>query len=436
MKNAGSSTINAIMKNKVINHLSVPKQKQHSKLVQRPIGNPVRADREFAKVNTDSNGQIEIPIVLVPKTPFAFHLYLNVPSGPFVLWQKWHKDMGQLSPGVIWIWPSWYRISHIVTRATITYNAPSRNCPTADHVMVNVDLSLTFRIGPDADAARNFVYRLGAHRFDELLSAEVEESIRGLVYGVTHDRVNDLREEFAMGMLATLNSKVKPYGVEIRNVKITDVTLPKVLQERLERTTAFKTKMGELEKTFENRVRVLEDEATKELETIRKSNSRKIQEIEAERKRYEIERKEMEERATGEARVEKVNALSEAEVALKKAKGEENVAKVKAQQNAEALLKKTQIECQKMKMVANQKSNVMIKESEAALKVSESKAKSMVARAQAEAEGAEALAEKRRYELEWARLDVLKKIAKTGRKFITGSKGEQILNDLVPSARK
>lgn len=264
----------------------------------------------------------------------------------------------------------------------------------------------------------------------------MEESIRGLVYGVTHDRVNDLREEFAMGMLATLNSKVKPYGVEIRNVKITDVTLPKVLQERLERTTAFKTKMGELEKTFENRVRVLEDEATKELETIRKSNSRKIQEIEAERKRYEIERKEMEERATGEARVEKVNALSEAEVALKKAKGEENVAKVKAQQNAEALLKKTQIECQKMKMVANQKSNVMIKESEAALKVSESKAKSMVARAQAEAEGAEALAEKRRYELEWARLDVLKKIAKTGRKFITGSKGEQILNDLVPSSRK
>ena len=75
--------------------------------------------------------------------------------------------------------------------------------------MVNVDLSLTFRIGPDIDAARNFVYRLGAHRFDELLSAETEESIRGLVYSVTHDKVNDLREEFALGMVSTLNAKCK-----------------------------------------------------------------------------------------------------------------------------------------------------------------------------------------------------------------------------------
>ena len=46
-----------------------------------------------------------------------------------------------------------------------------------------------------------------------------------------------------------------------------------------------------------------------------------------------------------------------------------------------------------------------------------------------------ALAEKRRYELEWARLEVLKKVAKNGRKFITGQRGEQILNDLVPSSR-
>ena len=78
---------------------------------------------------------MEIPIVLVPKSRFLFHFYLNVPSGPFVLYQKWHEDMGQLSPGVIWVWPSWYRISHIVTRATITYNAPAREIPTADNGM-------------------------------------------------------------------------------------------------------------------------------------------------------------------------------------------------------------------------------------------------------------------------------------------------------------
>ena len=92
-----------------------------------------------------------------------------------------HRNMGQLPPGVLWFWPGWCRVSHIVTRATVTYNAPTRNCPTADNVMVNVDLSLTFRIGPDADAAANFIYKLGAHRFDELIGAETEVAIRGLV---------------------------------------------------------------------------------------------------------------------------------------------------------------------------------------------------------------------------------------------------------------
>mmetsp|Transcript_31943 Transcript_31943/g.42599 ORF Transcript_31943/g.42599 Transcript_31943/m.42599 type:complete len:412 (-) Transcript_31943:203-1438(-) len=404
---------------------------EHSVLGQRSIRTASMADREFARVSAVN----EIPIVLVPQSPTFASLALNVPSGPFVLYQRWYKDMGQLSPGVIWFWPFWNRISHIVTRATITYNAPARDCPTADNVMVNVDLSLTFRIGPDADAARNFVYRLGAHRFDELLSAETEEAIRGLVYSVTHDKVNDLREEFALGMLSTLNSKVNIYGVQITNVKITDVQLPRELQLRLERTTAFKTKMGEQEKSHENRVRVLEDEATKELETIRKSNARKIQQIVAEQKRYEIERREMEEKAKGEARVQEVTAMTRADVALKKAKGEEVVEKVRARQNAEALLKGTQVKSQTMKIEADRKANVMIKNSEAALKVSESTAAAMIAKAEAEAEGAEALAEKRRYELEWARLKVLEKIAGKGRKFITGDKGEAILNDLVPQAQ-
>lgn len=301
--------------------------------------------------------------------------------------------------------------------------------------MVNVDLSLTFRIGPDIDAATNFIYGLGAHRFDELLSAVTEESIRGLVYSVTHDKVNDLREEFATGMLKTLNSKTSRYGVQIMNVKITDVVLPRDLQHRLERTTAFKTKMGEQEKSHENRVRVLEDEATKELETIRKTNARRIQDLKAQRKRYEIERRELEEKAKGEARVQEVKAMTAADVALKKAHGDETVAKVHARQNAEALLKKTQVEAQRMRIEAEQEATVMKKNSEAGLKVAESNAAAMVAKAEAEAEGAEALAEKRRYELEWARLAILEKIAGKGRRFITGEKGQAILDDLVPESQ-
>ena len=83
--------------------------------------------------------------------------------------------------------------------------------------------------------------------------------------------------------------------------------------------------MGEQEKTHENRIKVLQDGATKDLEIIRKGNARKIQEIVAERKRYEIERREMEEKARGDARVEEVKAMSYADVALKKSKGDDQV---------------------------------------------------------------------------------------------------------------
>lgn len=76
----------------------------------------------------------------------------------------------------------------------------------------------------------------------------------------------------------------------------------------------------------------------------------------------------------------------------------------------------------------------MVHESQAQLQVAESNSASMIAVAEAEAEGATALTEKRRYELEWNRLAVLKKIAGNGRRFITGARGEALLNDLVPTA--
>lgn len=48
--------------------------------------------------------------------------------------------------------------------------------------------------------------------------------------------------------------------------------------------------------------------------------------------------------------------------------------------------------------------------------------------------GATALEEKRRYELEWKRLDILKEIASKGRKFVAGEQGEALLNSLVPGS--
>merc|ERR1719440_1365333 len=234
--------------------------------------------------------------------------------------------MGSLDPGVKCCWPFWYRISHIVNKATITYLAPSAQVPTADNVMIDINLSVTFEVGPDIKAAEAFVYSLGTSRFDEFLACEVEEGIRGLVYSVTHDRVNDLREEFAQGMLANLSKKFHPFGVQIKNVKITESALPRSLALTLEQTTTFRTRIAEVAKKHENAIRVLQDEASQKLEEIIRTNQRRNQDVTAQCQRYEIEHREIIDEMVGGTRVAEIEAKSRMDVMIGQAKGDLEVA--------------------------------------------------------------------------------------------------------------
>ena len=240
--------------------------------------------------------------------------------------------------------------------------------------MVDFDLSMSFRIGPGPDEATSFVYKLGADRFDELVAAEMEETVRSLAYGTTHDKVDHLQEEFSAGLLSTLNSKVALYGVQVVNVKITDVTLPADIRDRLEKVAALKTDMSEREKIHEIRIRGLEDEAARSIEVTRISNERRLREIEAERIRYGIERRVAEEGARGRARVEEMKAMTDADGALKRRLGNETVEKVVARQQAEALMKKAHIQCQRMRIEAEKNVDIEVKKSETELADAESKA--------------------------------------------------------------
>jgi len=107
---------------------------------------------------------------------------------------------------------------------------------TKDNVFVNVTARVVFRIGPDVDAARRFVYRIGAHRFDDLLSASLEDEVKGFCYGVSYEDLNNINtrngeEEGAaaggMGYAVALAIRevVNGYGVEIMEVKIQNVCL-------------------------------------------------------------------------------------------------------------------------------------------------------------------------------------------------------------------
>lgn len=409
---------------------------EHSRCVQRRVKQPTDAASVFNSVYNN-----EIVLVAVPDSAhdklcgFCCCLpYVNIPSGYFSLQQRWYKSTGEATPGVRICWPFWYRVSHIVNAATITYSAPSRQVPTADNVMVDINLSLTFAIGPGVDAAQLFVYSLGTTRFDEFLTNEVEEGIRGLVYSVTHDRVNDLREEFAQGMLANLHRKFMPYGVQIKNVKITEAALPRNLAQTLEQTTTFKTRIAEVAKKHENALRVLQDEATQELETIIRGNQRREQDLTAQCTRYEIEHREKVDEMTGSARVQEIEAKSRMDVLIGQKTADLQVAKAEGEREAEVVVRSMQIECDKRRVKVEEDAIAQILQSEAKLKADENNAQSLIAEAEAENNSTAGLEVKRKYELEWERLGILEHFAASGRRFVSGPIGQEMLREMVPKS--
>ena len=54
---------------------------------------------------------------------------------------------------------------------------------------------------------KNFVYRLGAGRFDELLAAEIDENTRTFINGIWLSEVFDLKGEMAKKTISELNHK-------------------------------------------------------------------------------------------------------------------------------------------------------------------------------------------------------------------------------------
>merc|ERR550517_1098367 len=90
---------------------------------------------------------------------------------------------------------------------------------------------------------KDFVYRLGARRFNEYLSAAADEGIRQLVRDTPLDDVYELRGSGGQAgpetLLRSLTTTFKPYGIEFKRAVITDVHIGDELVEILQGTTEF-----------------------------------------------------------------------------------------------------------------------------------------------------------------------------------------------------
>jgi len=134
----------------------------------------------------------------------------------------------------------------------IQYNAPVRNCATKDNAYISIDLYFTFRL-PRADPqVSNFVYKLGAARFDELMEAEIEEGVRSFINGTWLAQVFDLKEEMTKKFKDELNSKFAEYGIIFESCTVNQVHVNEAVSRSLREKASIKYDFKSHLKEFDN----------------------------------------------------------------------------------------------------------------------------------------------------------------------------------------
>ncbi|MES1910181.1 MAG: hypothetical protein MHM6MM_002828, partial [Cercozoa sp. M6MM] len=273
-----------------------------------------------------------------------------------------HPD--DLAPPGLHCLPAYYRVAYVVSQQSCTYNAPVKNCPTLDNVMIDCYLALVFRIGPESEAVKKFVYQLGASRFNEFLHDATQEGIRQLVRSTPHNQAYELRGgTLVRHMIDELNRKFNRFGVTFTSAVITDVKLPRHLATTLQATTGFDSRIKDSEKEHDHNIKKIDFESAQRIEEQVKEYDVILAKLEAQRERAIVDRERVSTAARGENSVAKTKAQELAAVAEKNASSMLHVVKLKGEKEAAEKKARAGAEAERIKIDAVKKAEARIEES-------------------------------------------------------------------------
>lgn len=162
----------------------------HTKLITDYVENLENAAARVGEYRVIGVDKIT-SMVLVPNR--ACGLYLVIPEGFYALITSHGRFVGIWAAGFHWARP-WETVSHLVTRQFVVYDTPVKECPTADNVMVEIDVSVVFHIRENEESVKNFVYKLGPERLESMLRAFQEEAVRSMVRRKKYSNIYDLMD--------------------------------------------------------------------------------------------------------------------------------------------------------------------------------------------------------------------------------------------------
>lgn len=388
---------------------------------------PVRdVAKEAVSTFSTKNSGGTIPLVLIPSHRLFTSMFLSIPTGCFCLMQRFGKHDGLANPGISFK-PPWYRVAYVVTRQSCTYNAPVKECPTADNVRVSVDMVIVFMIRDPVD----FVYKLGAVHFDQLLSGAVDESIRILVRSHNHDNVYTLRGNRAVEVLTHLNQKFDSCGVVFSNCTIKSVELPESLMACHENATNMKKAMAKAKRQQEFEIGEIKRRSEIELEELRWKCDQALVVENGRKKHAELEHEQKLVKASEQLQNATIETQQKIQVRLMEARALLDRTRTEMEKTKVEMLSKAKVDAEATKVQADIGYETTLLHAEAERQRLSGEAKAIKMDADAEREASRHLTHKRKHEIEMREKEILTKLAQKANYNMIGESGDKIVGAML-----
>jgi len=321
---------------------------------QKEIGSCSDAPSHLARVDRRGNKRM-LPIVMRPSRGLSW--WLSIPQGFKAIVAVHGRHQGVWSPGFHYA-PPWVTIPFLVSEAHFVYDTPVKECPTADNVMVTIDISLVVRVdtseGEDGKHAALFAFcdTLGPQQLSPQLNAFQEEAVRDMARNRRYHEIYDLMDAQHDKQLENtrrnLNNHFGEYGIEITEIAVTNVHFnnPDISAEMAQPAVyRQQDEFNKLEQAYQLKTIEIKEKETKEkqlkkedLEKFEAGLQKKVEEMQAKlakikadtsKQLAEIREQEM-------ASILEIRSQSNLEVAEIRAKRDVELAKIKSEGQAQA----------------------------------------------------------------------------------------------------
>jgi regulator of protease activity HflC (stomatin/prohibitin superfamily) len=183
--------------------------------------------------------------------------FIRVPPGSVGLVVVNGKPAGVLDAGIHRVRPV-KALTHLVTSRDIAFDVPVSEARSADGVAVTVDLMLTLHV---ADPTR-FAWAVATGDADALVHAAAQDAVRSLVRGTDSLAALDFGPAQASALRATIDAALDGYGIAVRGVAFTRVTLPQAITASLEARRLAAVRLAEAADAFALDQRRIGDQAS------------------------------------------------------------------------------------------------------------------------------------------------------------------------------